>query len=60
MQITARGVPTVVLGIPIRYMHTPVELTSLQDIKRTGRLMAQFINKLDPNSKSNLFEDNLS
>ncbi len=57
MQITAGGVPTIVLGIPIRYMHTPVELTSLQDIKRAGRLLARFISGLESDSKTLLFED---
>ena len=40
MQITAAGVPTMVIGIPIRYMHTPYELTTLMDIRRAGRLLA--------------------
>jgi putative aminopeptidase FrvX len=28
-------------------MHTPVETASLKDIKRVGRLMAEFISELD-------------
>jgi endoglucanase len=27
-------------------MHTPVEVVSIKDIKRAGRLMAEFINDL--------------
>lgn len=47
LQITAEGIPTMVLSIPIRYMHTPVEMVSLQDIKRAGRLLAEFIAQLE-------------
>ena len=47
MQVTAEGIPTMVLGIPLRYMHTPVEVVSLKDIQRTGRLLAEFIAALE-------------
>jgi endoglucanase len=43
MLMTAGGIPTFVLGIPLRYMHTPVEIVSVADIERAGRLMASFI-----------------
>lgn len=55
MQISAAGIPTLVIGIPIRYMHTPVELTSLADIRRAGRLLARFITSLNADSLSTLF-----
>jgi len=42
-QVAAEGVPTLVLGIPLRYMHTPVEVVAIKDIQRAGRLMAEFI-----------------
>ncbi|MGD8406339.1 MAG: M20/M25/M40 family metallo-hydrolase [Anaerolineales bacterium] len=48
MQITAEGIPNFVLSIPIRYMHTPVEMVTLKDIQRAGRLLAEFIAGLDP------------
>lgn len=50
VQIVAEGIPCVVLGIPLRYMHTPVETVSINDIKRAGRLMAEFIADLDPDT----------
>ncbi|HPS41627.1 MAG TPA: hypothetical protein PK040_03420 [Anaerolineaceae bacterium] len=56
MQISSSGVPTFVVSIPIRYMHTPVELASLTDIKRVGRLLARFVSQLDNDS----FKDLLS
>lgn len=48
MQITAEGIPTFVLSIPTRYLHTPVEMVTLKDIQRTGRLLAEFIAGLEP------------
>jgi endoglucanase len=48
MQIVAEGIPTFVMGIPLRYMHTPVEVVSLKDIARAGHLLAEFIARLDP------------
>jgi putative aminopeptidase FrvX len=42
VQLTAAGVPTAVVSIPIRYMHTPVEVAALKDIQRAGRLVAEF------------------
>jgi len=43
MQVVAEGIPTAVLGIPLRNMHTPVECGTIKDIERTGHLLAQFI-----------------
>jgi len=48
IQVVQSGIPCVVLGIPLRYMHTPVEMVSLRDIRRVGRLMAEFITDLAP------------
>ena len=42
-QVSAEGVPTLVMGIPLRYMHTPVEVVAVKDIQRAGRLLAEFI-----------------
>jgi endoglucanase len=47
-QVTAEGIPSAVLGIPLRYMHTPVEVVGLKDIQRAGRLLAEFIAGLGP------------
>ena len=47
-QVSAEGIPTQVLGIPLRYMHTPVEVVAIRDIQRTGRLLAEFIAGLGP------------
>ncbi len=47
LQITAEGIPTLTISIPLRYMHTPVEMASLKDIERTGRLLAEFASGLE-------------
>jgi endoglucanase len=47
LHITAEGIPTGVVSIPLRYMHTPVEVVSLTDIRRTGRLLAAFVAELE-------------
>lgn len=47
IQVSREGVPTGLLGLPLRYMHTPVETLSLRDVERCGRLMAFFIADLD-------------
>ncbi len=54
MQVTAEGIPTFVMGIPIRYMHTPVEMVALKDIQRAGRLLAEFIASLEPEFMSTI------
>ncbi|HSH01419.1 MAG TPA: M42 family peptidase [Anaerolineae bacterium] len=47
IQVARAGVPTGLVGLPIRYMHTVVETIDTRDIGRAGRLMAQFITNLD-------------
>ncbi|GAP12032.1 cellulase M [Bellilinea caldifistulae] len=49
MQIIGEGISTAVLSIPLRYMHTPVEIISMKDVQRTGHLLAQFIASLPAN-----------
>lgn len=47
IQVSREGIPTALLSIPLRNMHTPVETVNVKDIERTGRLMAEFIAGLD-------------
>jgi endoglucanase len=47
LQLAAEGIPTMVIGLPLRYMHTPVETIQVRDIQRTARLIAGFIERLD-------------
>ena len=57
MQIAHAGIPTAVLGIPLRYMHTVVEVVSMKDIARAGRLLAEFITQLTPDFMQELSWD---
>jgi len=41
--VTRGGVKTVTLSIPLKYMHTPVEVVELKDIENTGKLIAEFL-----------------
>jgi endoglucanase len=47
IQVAREGIPTALLEVPIRNMHSPVETCDLRDIERAGRLMAHFIAGLD-------------
>jgi endoglucanase len=58
LQIARAGIPTMVIGIPLRYMHTPVEVISIKDVERVGRLLAEFITGLQPDFMASLrFDD---
>ena len=43
IQVSGRGIKTALLSIPIRNMHTAVEVVDLADIENTARLMAEYI-----------------
>jgi tetrahedral aminopeptidase len=47
LQIVREGIPSGVVSIPLRYMHSPVEMVSMKDIRRAGRLLAEFAAQLD-------------
>ncbi|WP_247009068.1 M20/M25/M40 family metallo-hydrolase [Halorientalis litorea] len=41
------GVPSLNLGVPNRYMHTPVEVLDLADLERTADLLAAFATRAE-------------
>lgn len=43
MQLSRDGVATAIIGIPNRYMHTPVELVSLKDVELASKLIAEWV-----------------
>ena len=42
IQVTRAGIPTGLLSIPLRYMHTTVEMLDLRDLQRAADLLAAF------------------
>ncbi len=47
IQVARDGIPTALLGIPVRNMHSPVETLDPRDIERAGRLLAYFIAEVE-------------
>jgi endoglucanase len=41
--LTRAGVASALLSIPNRYMHTPVEVVSLDDLENGAKLLASFL-----------------
>lgn len=48
IHLSRRGVPTGLISIPNRYMHSPNEIVSLDDLFYAARLIAAFIRRLTP------------
>lgn len=43
IQTSKEGIPTLLISIPLRYMHTSTEVISYRDVEAVGKLMALFI-----------------
>jgi putative aminopeptidase FrvX len=43
-----RGIPTGLVSVPNRYMHSPNEMVALQDLDRAADLLAAFARRLEP------------
>jgi putative aminopeptidase FrvX len=48
IQVNRAGVATGLVSIPNRYMHSPVEMISLEDLDHAADLLARFAETLDP------------
>jgi endoglucanase len=46
LQIAHAGVPTIVFGLPLRYMHTTVETLKLDAVEELGKWVAAFIDEV--------------
>jgi len=47
IQLSRAGVATGLVSIPLRYLHTPVEVFSLKDLENTVKLLTSFILRLN-------------
>ncbi len=47
MQVVREGIPTALIEVPLRYMHTSVETISVGDLERIGRLLSAFAASVD-------------
>jgi endoglucanase len=44
--VSGAGVKTCTVSVPIRYMHTPCEVVSLDDIRLTGEVLAAWLKEI--------------
>jgi len=51
------GIPTALISIPLRYMHSPVEIVSLDDVQAVAQLTTAFIRSLDERSRFGVLGD---
>ena len=50
------GCPSVLISIPLRYMHTTVEMLHKSDIEQTIRLMYETLLQLSPDTNLSYFD----
>jgi endoglucanase len=46
--LTRSGIPTGLVSVPLRYMHSPVEMLSVDDAENAAKLIAAFASRLEP------------
>jgi tetrahedral aminopeptidase len=51
MQVSRAGMATGLISIPNRYMHSPVEMVSLDDLDKSAELLARFAEDLEPEAQ---------
>ncbi|QAS53869.1 M20/M25/M40 family metallo-hydrolase [Halobacillus litoralis] len=57
MRLTGKGVPVSLVSLPLRYMHSPVETASIQDIDEEVDLLVEMIANMTGNENLNPLED---
>lgn len=50
MQLNRGGMAVGIVGVPLRYMHTPCELLSVTDVENCARLMAAYCRHVKPDT----------
>lgn len=54
MQITRCGIPTLLISLPLRYMHTSIETINIEDIKMSAKLLARFLSVISQDNLEGL------
>lgn len=57
MRLTGKGVPVSLVSLPLRYMHSPVETSSIQDIKQEIELIVTMIADMTGKESLNPLDD---
>ncbi|MBO4925641.1 MAG: M20/M25/M40 family metallo-hydrolase [Clostridia bacterium] len=55
LSVTRAGVPTVLLSLPIKYMHTNVETFDMHALKEGARLLAHYLAQIDESWEGELW-----
>ncbi len=49
--VTRDGIPSVLISLPLRYMHSPVETADLRDVETAAQLVAAFAREFEPGTR---------
>ena len=47
MHLFGRGVPSLAIAVPVRYIHSHAGILHLDDVENTARLMVEVVRRLD-------------
>jgi len=50
ISISRGGIPTGLVSVPLRYMHSSVETVAVDDLEQTAKLLAAFAKRLEPDT----------
>lgn len=51
------GIPSALISLPLRYMHSPVEVCSMQDVEKLITIMTEAVLAMNPDQNFSVFED---
>ena len=55
LSLVRNGVPTVLLSLPLKYMHTNVETFDMHALEEGGRLLAHYLSAMDASWEEELW-----
>ncbi len=47
IQTSREGIPTLLISLPLKYMHTPIETLLIDDCEKTSELLCEFLKSFD-------------